>query len=56
VSAKAFNARYKPNQTDLVKGLKGDKEVYINGAYYALNEKIYGKWLANYFKVRVGPK
>lgn len=48
-----FNKVFKPSQTDLAKALKNEKEVYVQGVYYALKLESYGEYVKNFFKIPV---
>ena len=52
---KNFIERWKPATTDLAKGIKTNREIYISGVYYALEVKTYGKYVSAYFEVPLHP-
>lgn len=48
-----FNKEYKPAHTDLKRALKHELEVYVHGAYYAVNYSKYKKFVFKFFNIKL---
>jgi hypothetical protein len=53
LTPQSFVKKWEPKQTDLVQGIKKEREVYVSGVYYALEAETYGDFIAGKFGVSV---